>query len=131
MKNNDIHQQIADEAAFVRRIARPQRVVSHKGLPAMSDLLDSAAAALSRNIPKRLDYISADNMLLKRFGCHSSVAHAFAQKVALNVLGARCARVQEVAAHLVAHGSWQSGNPLQLNSIHKKDADHGRRAKND
>lgn len=54
------------------------------------------------------DYLRADDMLFATFGRHASGAHAFAQKVALNVLADRWDRVQEVAAHLVVHGAWHS-----------------------
>lgn len=75
--------------------------------------------------PKQLDYINADKMLLTSFGRHSSAAHAFAQKVALHVLHARWARVQDVAAHLVAHGSWQSESSVQFISNQKKELING------
>lgn len=75
--------------------------------------------------PKQLDYTNADKMLLTRFGRHSSAAHAFAQKVALHVLHARWARVQDIAADLVVHGSWQSESPFPPISNHKKEPLHG------
>lgn len=75
--------------------------------------------------PKQLDHIRAEKMLLTRFGRHSSAAHAFAQKVALHVLHARRARVQEIAAHLVAYGSWQSESPVPFISNRKKVPLHG------
>lgn len=75
--------------------------------------------------PKQLDYINADKMLQTRFGRHSSAAHAFAQKVALHILHTRWARVLDIAAQLVAHGSWQSESPVQLISNQKKELLNG------
>ena len=57
MKINDIHQQIADEAAYIRRLAGPQKMISHKAMPALNDLFDSAAAALSLSIPARFEHL--------------------------------------------------------------------------
>lgn len=56
--------------------------------------------------PEQLDYINADNMLLEKFGRHSSAAHAFAQCVALHVLAGRWARVREIADVLIVRGVW-------------------------
>lgn len=58
--------------------------------------------------PEQSDYAKADDMLRETFGRHASGAHAFAQKVALNVLIDRWERVLEVAAHLIEHGVWRS-----------------------
>lgn len=57
--------------------------------------------------PEQSDYTCSNEMLRPVFGNHASGAHAFAQKVALNVLTDRWDRVQEIAAHLVEHGQWQ------------------------
>lgn len=61
--------------------------------------------------PEQTDYLRADDMLKPTFGRHASGAHAFAQKVALNVLTDRWDRVQQIAAHLVEHGQWQFEPP--------------------
>lgn len=58
----------------------------------------------------QVDFTVADAMLAPAFGRHASGAHAFAQRVALHVLWRHWPRVQQIAAHLVAHGKWQSSD---------------------
>jgi hypothetical protein len=58
--------------------------------------------------PAQTDYQRADEMLRGTFGRHASGAHAFAQRVALNVLASRWSRVQEIGSHLVNKGVWHS-----------------------
>lgn len=56
------------------------------------------------------DYKAADTMLSRAFGHQASGAHAFAQRVGLHVLWRQWPRVQQIAAHLVAHGTWSSSD---------------------
>lgn len=56
--------------------------------------------------PQQVDYQRADEMLLKRFGRHSSAGHGFAQRVAMSVLAGRWQRVREIADALVLRGVW-------------------------
>jgi hypothetical protein len=56
--------------------------------------------------PHESDYQRANDMLRDSFGNHSSAGHAFAQRVALHVLGSRWARVQEIADVLMRRGAW-------------------------
>jgi hypothetical protein len=81
--------------------------VYHAGL--MAELLHTGDAWRGPIFyPEQTDYLRADDMLTARFGRHASGAHAFAQRVALNLLSARWARVRAIAEHLVEHGIWQS-----------------------
>ena len=68
MANKDIHQQIEDEAAAVHRISGAQKVVSHDGFPAMSELFDSAAAAVSNRIPASFEHMGKTYFLRVSIG---------------------------------------------------------------
>lgn len=63
MANKDIHQQIADEAAAVRKLSGDQRVSPRNVFPAISDLFDGAAAALSHSIPARFEHMGKSYFL--------------------------------------------------------------------
>lgn len=72
----------------------------------------------------QVDFQVADKMLTPAFGRHASGAHAFAQRVALHVLARHWPRVQQIAAHLIAHGRWQSSDTPRP-PPHLKEPDHG------
>ncbi len=59
--------------------------------------------------PSYPDYQTADEILMARFGRHSSAAHAFSQRLALHVLSAQWDRVREVADRLIVNGCWAPG----------------------
>lgn len=68
MANKDIHQQIEDEAAAVHRLTGVQRVTPRDVFPAISDLFDSAAAALSHSIPARFEHMGKTYFLRVSIG---------------------------------------------------------------
>lgn len=88
-------------------LAATAAAVYHAGL--MAEMMQAGITWTSPIFyPAQTDYVRADDMLRSIFGRHASGAHAFAQKVALNVLASRWSRVQEIASHLVNKGVWHS-----------------------
>lgn len=87
------------------RLAATAAAVYHAGI--VAELLDAGTHwAGPVHYPLETDYLQADDMLRERFGRHASGAHGYAQQVALHVLSARWAEVEEIACQLEASGAW-------------------------
>lgn len=79
--------------------------IYHAGV--VAEMLDAGIRAPGPIFyPQATDYLRADDLLLDRFGRHSSAAHFYAQQVARHVLSGRWREVEAIAQRLTVSGTW-------------------------